>query len=70
MNTRWQKRYLHTTEEYLIILPKDIFARPQFSGARQLVLALSEGFDLFSLHGSSFSVPAACQLWPLTGLRM
>jgi hypothetical protein len=54
--------------EYLIILPKDIFARPQSPGARQPVLALSEGFDLFSLHGSSFSVLAACQLWPLTRL--
>jgi hypothetical protein len=55
--------------EYLIILPEDIFARPQSPRAQQPVLALSEGLDLFSLHGPSFSLLAACWLWPLRRLR-
>jgi hypothetical protein len=55
--------------EYLIILLKDIFARPESPEARQPVLALCEGLDLFGLHGSSFSVLAACQLWLLTRLH-
>jgi hypothetical protein len=40
----------------------------QSPGARQPVLALSEGLDPLSLQGSAFSVQAARQLWPLTRL--
>jgi hypothetical protein len=40
----------------------------QSPGARQPVLALSEGLDPISLQGSAFSVQAARQLWPLTRL--
>jgi hypothetical protein len=40
----------------------------QSPGARQPVLALSEGLDPLSLQGSALSVQAARQLWPLTRL--